>query len=244
MVARVFTRTHFRAEDADEPQFYIDAALISGILSFEVLAVKNGRRGRFTGRNYFDVMMKYFGKRRIMDEKIVNELRQMFLDGATPSQLMHHIATQLGHGPRMHFAIKDYLSAAFGIKFLRNILLGEDYSPNTRHAHFNRDIAPEIAQKANEWSSVSLDGSWLEGITIKPLTEHIERVKSVEIPELKRIWANFNDEEKQFIVRKIATKDYSWEVINLLASMAERLQQKIFEIEERLKKEEGITHEV
>ena len=39
--------THFRAEDPNDPDFYIDGHLSSGVLSFEVVAVRGGKRGAF-----------------------------------------------------------------------------------------------------------------------------------------------------------------------------------------------------
>jgi len=176
-----------------------------------------------------------------MDDKLVGELRRMFLDGATPSQLMNHIANQHGDGSRLHFTIKDYFREAFGIQLLRNVISGEDYSPNCHHAHFNRDVAPEMVQRIGDWNHATLEGSWLADIDIKSLSDHVERLNSAHFEELERVWANLNDKEKLFIIRKIATKDYYWEVMKLLASMAERLQQKVVDLEERLKRESGVA---
>jgi hypothetical protein len=65
MVILVNTKTCFRAEDCTEPKFYIDGTLDGGTLTFEVVAVVNGRRGQFTGRHFFDALVNYFGIRRI-----------------------------------------------------------------------------------------------------------------------------------------------------------------------------------
>jgi len=65
MVVQVNTKTRFRAEDCTEPKFYIDGILDGSTLTFEVVAVVNGRRGQFTGRHFFDALMNYFGIRRI-----------------------------------------------------------------------------------------------------------------------------------------------------------------------------------
>src|SRR5262249_51179422 len=75
-----------------------------------------------------------------MDTNLVKELQRMFIDGATPSQLMQQIAKHYKGDKRLHFVIMDYFREAFGIPLLRNVVSGEDYSPDARHAHYNRDV--------------------------------------------------------------------------------------------------------
>jgi hypothetical protein len=58
-------RNRFRAEDYQDPAFYIDGALCGGTLTFTVVADFLGRRGQFTGRQFFDAMMNHFGTRRV-----------------------------------------------------------------------------------------------------------------------------------------------------------------------------------
>ncbi len=176
-----------------------------------------------------------------MDEKLIDELRRMFLDGATPSQLMNQIASQHGDDPRLHFVIKDYFREAFGIQLLRNVNSDGDYAPHGRHAHFNRDIIPDIVERIEEWNQASLEGSWLGGNVIRSLSEHVEHLESARFDELDRVWATLNEREKLFIIRKIAMKDYYWEVVKLLASMAERLQEKVINLEERLNRESRVA---
>src|SRR5687767_8709770 len=112
----------------------------------------------------------------MLNQKLVDELRQMFLDGATPSQLMHHIAKQHKGDRRLHFVIKDYFAEAFGISLLRNVVSEEDYSPDRRHAHYNRDIVPEIVQRIGCWNTANLEGAWLDGLAVGSLKEHTERL--------------------------------------------------------------------
>src|SRR4051812_19487255 len=108
-----------------------------------------------------------------MDESLVRELRQMFLDGATPSRLMRHVADRHGEDDRLHFVIQDYFHEAFGIALLRLVTSDEDYSPDPRHAHFNRNVIPEMIEHLGDWNTEPLAGSWLEHARVGSMDEHV-----------------------------------------------------------------------
>ena len=58
------TTTNFRAEDPNDPRFFIFATLGSGVLRFEVIAqLSTGERGTVTGKGLFGAMMAHFGGR-------------------------------------------------------------------------------------------------------------------------------------------------------------------------------------
>jgi hypothetical protein len=171
----------------------------------------------------------------MVNKKLVKELRRLFLDGATPSRLMQHIAKHHPDDPRLRHVIADYFSEAFDIPLLRNVVSDEDYSPNKRHGHFNRDVVPEIIQRIGGWNKANLEGTWLEGLSIKSLGEETERLKSAHFEELDRVWETLNDKERFYIIRKSALINNEWEAMKILAALAERLQAKIDELEDRLK---------
>lgn len=173
----------------------------------------------------------------MLSESLVAEIRRMFVDGATPSLLMQHIAARHPGDPRIHLIIMDYFNEAFQLPLLRNVVPGEDYSPSSRHAHYNRDVVPEIVRKIPDWHSGSLAGTWLEGAVVRSSREHVARLSGSRRPELSRIWDTLNDEEKQFITHRIAMKDYYWDALKSLALLSERLQQKVVELESRLREE-------
>jgi hypothetical protein len=68
----------------------------------------------------------------MLDPELVNELRESFIDGATPSDLMHRIALRHEGDPSLHFIIRDYFCEAFGIPLLRNVGWWS-YSANSLH---------------------------------------------------------------------------------------------------------------
>jgi hypothetical protein len=171
-----------------------------------------------------------------MDEDLIRELRQLFLDGATPSYLIRHVADRLGESDRLHFAISDYFREAFGVPLVRNVVSNEDYSPDPRHSHFTRDVVPEIIERLGEWNTEPVAGLWLERASVAPLSEHVARLASV--PDgLTGVWGQMSDKEKAAVLRKSARINRDWEVMKALALLAERLQQKVVELEARLKEQ-------
>lgn len=169
-----------------------------------------------------------------INPELVRELRQRFLDGATPSRLMQIIAERHHEVDRLHLLIKDYFREAFGIPLLRNVPLNTPPAPGASAGHFSRDVLPEIVQRIDQWNVTDLASSWLNGLKTTSLQDHAERLKDLRFEELDRVWDTLNDRERQFIVRKIAQKDQSWEIVKILAALAERLQEQVIEQQRQL----------
>ena len=56
------TTSTFRAEDGNDPRFYLFATLVSGVMRFEVVAKRmTGERGAVSGKQFFAAMMAHFG---------------------------------------------------------------------------------------------------------------------------------------------------------------------------------------
>ena len=49
----------------------------------------------------------------VVRKDVVDELRRLFQDGATPSQLMRYMANHHEDDGRLHFLIKDYFNLGF-----------------------------------------------------------------------------------------------------------------------------------
>ena len=97
-----------------------------------------------------------------MNQNLVIELRQMFIDGATPTKLMQRIVEHHGQPKKLRFAIGDYFMEAFGIPLLRTVGPETDYAPDLAYALWNRDIIPEIISRIDEWNTESLEGTCLK----------------------------------------------------------------------------------
>lgn len=176
-----------------------------------------------------------------MDQQLVNELRQMFLDGATPSSLMERIQVHHSEEDNIHWLIKDYFNEAFDISPLRHGSNDGDYAPDSKHAHFVRDVVPEIISNIEKWNHSDLQDTWLNGLSVSTFEEHKKRLATPHFEELDRIWDQLNEREKNFIIGRIARKDYFWDVMKALAALAERLQQKVDELQTKLNQEVSAT---
>lgn len=149
---------------------------------------------------------------------------------------MKPITARTGDGPRLHFDIMDYFQEAFGFQQVR-VGFETDYNPDERHAYFNRDLVPEMVQRLEGWRHEFDEGAWVEGLSVRSLADHVDRLKNAHFEELDRVWDRLSDKEKLFIIRKIAQKDQFWDAMNALAALAERLQARVLELEERLSRE-------
>jgi hypothetical protein len=63
MVATIRRHQKLRLQDEQDSRFYLEAELTDGILTFEVVSVVGAERGQFFGFEFFDAMMRYFGRR-------------------------------------------------------------------------------------------------------------------------------------------------------------------------------------
>lgn len=171
----------------------------------------------------------------MIEEHIVKELREMFLDGATPSRLMLHVQLNHPEEETLHFLIKDYFERAFRLPLVREVRPGDDYTtPSLDHAHFNRDLVHEMVSKLDEWNTEDLSGSWLKDVSErsrKNIKEIRQELASKRFAELDRVWDELTDDERNFIIGRIAHKDFLWFKVNTLSRLVERLQQKIVELE-------------
>lgn len=166
--------------------------------------------------------------------EIVKELRQMFVDGAAPSRLMAHIQLHHPDVDDVHFLIKEYFQEAFKLPLVRHVSKDDYAEPNLNYDHLSRDLVHEIVCRIDQWNTGSLEGSWLEdfhGLSKSSLEEHEERLKAARFQELDRVWNDMTDEERVFIIRRIAHKDYLWYKVKTLSRLVEKLQQKIVELE-------------
>ncbi|MCA9070137.1 MAG: hypothetical protein KDA84_14490 [Planctomycetaceae bacterium] len=159
--------------------------------------------------------------------EVVKAIRSMFIDGATPSQLFrvineNHTPSQYGR-----CLIGSWFEKAFGVSFLRYIKHAESYSPpKLDDYHFNRDVIPEIVSRIDEWNEQSLEGTWLEGFSIKLFrTMRHEYQQRNPNPE----WDGLTEKQLAQVNNLAAHRDYLWYVTKLLARLTERLQQKVVE---------------
>jgi hypothetical protein len=169
--------------------------------------------------------------------QVINELRLLFRDGATPSRLIRLVVERHPEEARFHQLIQDYFREGFGIPIVRGLNPIDDYrQADLRYAFLNEQLVHEMLEKRSEWDSaegaiMSTTGSWLDSLTVSGDQQRISQVKAVPIPELRRVWSQMTPEEQDFIDKSMASANGLYETVKILSRLAECLQQRVVELE-------------
>jgi hypothetical protein len=169
--------------------------------------------------------------------EVVNELRSLFRDGATPSRLIRHIVERHAGERRYHQLIQDYFREGFGIPIVRGLNPIDDYRhADLRYAFLNEQLVHEMVEKRHEWDTADgviagTSGCWLDSLNATDDQQRSRQVKAAAVPELRRIWSQLTPEEQDYIDRSMASANGLYEKVKILSRLAEGLQQRIVELE-------------
>jgi hypothetical protein len=169
--------------------------------------------------------------------EVINELRSLFKDGATPSRLIRHIVERHAGDRTVHALIQGYFHDAFGIPIVRGLSPIDDYQhADLRYAFLNEHLVHEIIQRRSEWDSgggvgTSGSGSWLDTLSATDAKQRISAMQSVTLPDLSRCWSQLTPDEQYYITMSMASANGLCETVKALSRLAECLQQKIVELE-------------
>jgi hypothetical protein len=180
------------------------------------------------------------------DPAIVAELRKQFVDGATPSRLIQYILEQhptdcKGDKYRL---IQGYFEEAFRIPLVRNLRRDDSYSSESlQYAFLNESLLHEMIVNEPQWnptpkSNQVCSSTWLEPLTATAEEELLNHARSTPPRELADSWNDLGQSERAYILRLIANLTLVHERSTILARLAERLQQKVVDLEKRLAEKE------
>jgi hypothetical protein len=168
---------------------------------------------------------------------VIDELRAMFKEGATPSRLIQHVVARHPDERNWYGLIQDYFREAFGVQIVRGLSPSEHYDDiSMRYAYLNEDVLHEIVQKRPEWDQELNDSqalSWLGALAAKDTAERIQELESNESPELVDSWNRVSDKDRATIIRITANLNSRIEMCHILARLAERLQQQVLALERK-----------
>lgn len=171
-------------------------------------------------------------------ETILQELRQLFRDGATPSRLVRHILARHPDEDVSHWMLRDYLAEAFGLDLVRFLKADSDYSlDNLNLAFLNRILIPEILEQRAVWDNSAEESScWFDGLdATSPATNKAE-AKATPLPGVsEESWTNLTPEDQEAIHVMMATGKTLSQRVKILAVLAERLQQQVEQLEAQLR---------
>ncbi len=169
---------------------------------------------------------------------VIEELRSMFKEGATPSRLIQHIVARHPNEGNWHGLIQDYFREGFGVPIVRGLSPVETYDNiDLRYAYLNEDVLHEMVQSRTLWDRVPnrTEGdlsSWLDSLTATSALDRLQEAKQMGTPaDLSESWGRLNENERSGIVLANSSFKGRTEMIQILARLVERLQQRIVALE-------------
>jgi hypothetical protein len=174
-------------------------------------------------------------------ETIIQELRALFKQGATPSKLLRHIIGRFPGESLSAWVLRDYLEKAFCLPMARLIQPGIDYTAdNPCFVALNRTLIPEIIQRRQEWDTAQEASSegvpcWFDGLTSTSPEEARDAASRKTHPRLNTsTWENLSPDEQDALRLQMAGIQTTSERVAILATLVERLQQQVECLERQL----------
>jgi hypothetical protein len=164
---------------------------------------------------------------------VVDELRSLFKLGATPSALIRRIAERHAGEPKLDVLVRAYFREAFHVPMVR---IGTEQVKQIAEGGslpvLIAAILHRMVQTRAEWDRPesrddSSDGCWLDAVMATDEAATTMSPDPKQIPELAGSWDRMDDEAKEFIKRLIGNSHSLHEKVDVIATLAERLQQRV-----------------
>jgi hypothetical protein len=168
---------------------------------------------------------------------VIEELRAMFKEGATPSRLIQHIVARHPNEGNWHGLIQDYFREGFGVPIVRGLDPLARYDDSSlRYAYLNEAVLHEMVQGRTAWDAErntadSAESSWLDTMTAKGTLDRIRELEQRGFSELAESWDGLTRQERAALVLTSANLHTRIEMCHILARLVERLQQRIVALE-------------
>lgn len=173
-----------------------------------------------------------------LDLSVVEQLRLMFLTGATPFRLVCFIAEHHAEDPKWPRYVQQYFWEAFFVTFLAlenyphdKKLRAEDFS--SRNVAIIHDIIRQIPRWRDNDDPESAElSSWCDELEI-PMEEleMVEQLAPESHPSLSASWPNLNSPVQDFIRQTMTNSRIHYEQVQFLKSLITTLQKQIIELE-------------
>ena len=162
----------------------------------------------------------------------------MLLDGATPSRLIQRVLEEYPtQGIAQITLIDGYFSAAFGNKIYRVGTVDCAVLSNLQYAYLNGDVLQKMLEELSGWRSSVGGGEecWCDDIEAVDVRARMQEFDGKADPYLGGSWDKLDATAQAHIRQNMASLAVAQEQVHTLRLLAERLQQKLFHIEQQAK---------
>lgn len=173
--------------------------------------------------------------------QLIQSLRDHLKDGATPLRLIKDIIAHLGDSASVG-EVRKILAESFQLALVRLSSSLDLSQMSYRQGILNRTLLAEIVANKDRWEAlISPSGetcSWLDGLRLTSPDEVRRKIAADSYPGLsKDSWAMLHPDEQQALLVQLASGLVLSDRIEMLSRLAERLQEKIGELEGRMQSE-------
>jgi hypothetical protein len=167
------------------------------------------------------------------DPVFVNELRALFRAGATPSALIRRIAERHPDEPQIDRLVRAYFREAFHVPMLR--VGREQVAEIVRGAAcpaLNGNVVHRMVAMRAVWDGAAVDPTtpsacWLDSLTATDDAEMLRTTEADTQSDRTSWWKQIDEEGRRFITRTVASARTLYEQVQVLAALAEQLQQRL-----------------
>jgi hypothetical protein len=166
--------------------------------------------------------------------QLIEELRILLKDGATPSALIQSIHARIGNTVS-YGDLCGILEDAFHLSMVRlspdSVVPNKDY----RGVILNKTLLVEIVQRRSNWDTshsheLPVKSSWMDGLTLEKPEEVGNKVRSARYPGLSETsWSALSPEVQEALYVQLASSIVISQRVEVLSKLAERLQEKLNE---------------
>jgi len=169
------------------------------------------------------------------DPQIVAELRTMFLNGATPSRLVRHIAAR-HEGDDWPAYVDAYFAESFSVTtFATNgHTLNVDLD-RIESFEFDVDILRDMVGRIGVWRASVDDApapAWCDGFSVSSDDLKMnDKTRPESHPALADSWASMTPRAREFVRQAMVNAQGYYERMQVLGRLVERLQEQVIEFE-------------
>lgn len=171
-----------------------------------------------------------------VDALIVTELRELFLNGATPSRLIRHIASRHEGESSWTQLVEPYFHQAFDVSTF--FMEGRPQEVDLDSLDFdslNKELLRDMVGRSAQWkSAVDDESNWSEGLAVATDDRRmIEALRPESHSALADSWPNLPPRVRDFIRQSMVNAQGYYEQVQVLSKLIERLQAQVLELEQQ-----------